>query len=144
MFTLAILFGLSTDYQVFLVSRMNEEWLRSRDNHRAVRAGQAGTARVITAAATIMICVAVSFSLMDNWDIAEFGVGLAVAVALDAFILRTVLVPAVMHMFGNANWSLPRWLDRKLPHLPIEPGEKTPVLRPQRPANPDPRMLMVL
>jgi putative drug exporter of the RND superfamily len=143
-FMLAILFGLSTDYQVFLVSRMNEEWLRSRDNHRAVRAGQAGTARVITAAATIMICVFVAFSLQDNRQIVEFGVGLAAAVALDAFILRTVLVPAVMHMFGHANWSLPRWLDRRLPHLPIEPGEETPVLRPHRPANPDPRMLMVL
>jgi putative drug exporter of the RND superfamily len=146
-FMLAILFGLSTDYQVFLVSRMNEEWLRSRDNHRAVRAGQAGTARVITAAATIMICVFVTFSLMDNRDIAEFGIGLAIAVALDAFILRTILVPAVMHMSGNANWSLPGCLDRRLPRLAIEPGEpgeETPVPRPHKPANPDPRMLMSL
>jgi putative drug exporter of the RND superfamily len=143
-FTLAILFGLSTDYQVFLVSRMNEEWVRGRDNHRAVRAGQAGTARVITAAAAIMICVFVTFSLIGNRDIAEFGIGLAAAVALDAFILRTILVPAVMHMSGDANWSLPGWLGRRLPRLPIEPGEQTPVLRSHKPANPDPRMLTVL
>jgi RND superfamily putative drug exporter len=145
-FTLAILFGLSTDYQVFLVSRMNEEWARSGDNGRAVRTGQAGTARVITAAATIMICVFVAFSLMGQLAVAEFGVGLAAAVALDAFILRTVLVPAMMHMFGNANWSLPRWLDRGLPHLAIEPRGETPgqqAPRPQGPVNPDPRALMV-
>ena len=143
-FTLAILFGLSTDYQVFLVSRMNEEWARSKDNGRAVRTGQAGTARVITAAATIMICVFAVFSLMGQIQVAEFGVGLAAAVALDAFILRTVLVPAVMHMFGNANWSLPGWLDRRLPHLAIEPREEQPVIRPDGPANPDPITLMAL
>jgi RND superfamily putative drug exporter len=121
--TLAILFGLSMDYQVFLVSRMNEEWAQGRDNRRAVRTGQVETGRVITAAAAIMICVFATFSLMGSRGIAEFGGGLAVAVALDAFILRTVLVPAVMHLFGNANWWLPRWLDRRLPHLAIEPPE---------------------
>ena len=145
-FALAILFGLSTDYQVFLVSRMNEEWVRGRDNGRAVRTGQAGTARVITAAATIMICVFVAFSLMGQLAVAEFGIGLAAAVALDAFILRTILVPALMHMFGNANWSLPRWLDRSLPHLAIEPRGETPgqpAPRPQGPANPDQRALIV-
>jgi RND superfamily putative drug exporter len=120
-FILPILFGLSTDYQVFLVSQMNEEWARTRDNHRAVRAGQAGTARVITAAATIMICVFLAFSVMSMRTVAEFGISLTVAVALDAFILRTVLVPAIMHMSGRANWLLPRWLDRRLPHLAIEP-----------------------
>jgi len=139
-----VLFGLSTDYQVFLVSRMNEEWLRSRDNGRAVRAGQAGTARVITAAATIMILVFVAFSFIGNRDITEFGIGLAAAVALDAFILRTILVPAVMHMSGKANWSLPGWLDRRLPHLPIEPGQETPALRPDQAASPDPKTLMAL
>jgi putative drug exporter of the RND superfamily len=118
---LAILFGLSMDYQVFLVSRMNEEWARSRDNRRAVRTGQVETGRVITAAATIMICVFTAFALMGQRGIAEFGGGLAVAVALDAFIVRTVLVPAAMHLFGDANWWLPRWLDRRLPHLAIEP-----------------------
>ncbi len=124
--TLAILFGLSMDYQVFLVSRMNEEWVHGRRNSVAVRTGQVETARVITAAATIMICVFLTFSFMGSRDVAEFGIGLAAAVALDAFILRTVLVPAAMHLFGNANWWLPRWLDRRLPHLAIEPPEPTP------------------
>jgi RND superfamily putative drug exporter len=121
-FMLPILFGLSTDYQVFLVSRMSEEWTRSRDNHHAVRTGQVGTARVITAAAIIMICVFLAFSIMSPRSIAEFGVGLMAAVALDAFVLRTVLVPAMMHMAGGANWVLPRWLDQRLPHLTIEPA----------------------
>ena len=124
--TLAILFGLSMDYQVFLVSRMNEEWVHGRRNSVAVRTGQVETARVITAAATIMICVFLTFSFMGSRDIAEFGIGLAAAVALDAFILRTVLVPAMMHLFGDANWWLPRWLDRRLPHLAIEPPEPAP------------------
>ena len=124
--TLAILFGLSMDYQVFLVSRMNEEWVHGRRNSVAVRTGQVETARVITAAATIMICVFLTFSFMGSRDIAEFGIGLAAAVALDAFILRTVLVPAVMHLFGDANWWLPRWLDRRLPHLAIEPPQPVP------------------
>jgi len=119
--TLAILFGLAMDYQVFLVSRMNEEWVHGRRNSDAVRTGQVETARVITAAATIMICVFLTFSFLGSRDVAEFGIGLAAAVALDAFILRTVLVPAVMHLFGNANWWLPYWLDRRLPHLAIEP-----------------------
>jgi len=132
--TLAILFGLSMDYQVFLVSRMNEEWVHGRDNRQAVRAGQLETARVITAAAAIMICVFVTFSFLEQRDIAEFGIGLAAAVALDAFLLRTILVPALMHLFGNANWWLPRWLDRRLPHLAIEPPQGTPA--PPAPAVP--------
>ena len=124
--TLAILFGLSMDYQVFLISRMHEEWVHRRDNRQAVRTGQVETGRVITAAAAIMICVFVTFSFLGQRDIAEFGIGLAVAVALDAFLLRTILVPALMHVFGNANWWLPRWLDRRLPHLAIEPPGPTP------------------
>ena len=91
-----------------------------------MRTGQIETGRVITAAATIMICVFLTFSFMGQRDVAEFGIGLAAAVALDAFILRTVLVPAAMHLFGDANWWLPRWLDRRLPHLAIEPPEATP------------------
>ena len=118
---LAVLFGLSMDYQVFLVSRMAEEWSRTGDNARSVLVGQTHTARVITAAAAIMIAVFITFVFMGQVDIAEFGIGLASAVALDAFVLRTVLVPAVMHLFGRANWWLPRWLDRCLPHLTIEP-----------------------
>jgi putative drug exporter of the RND superfamily len=118
---LAILFGLSMDYQVFLVSAMAEEWSRTRDNARSVLAGQTRTARVITAAALIMIAVFTGFVFLGQRDVAEFGVGLAIAVALDAFVLRTVLVPAVMQLAGRANWWLPRWLDRRLPHLAIEP-----------------------
>jgi RND superfamily putative drug exporter len=132
--TLAILFGLSMDYQVFLVSRMNEEWVGGRRNSDAVRTGQVETARVITAAATIMICVFLTFSFLGSRDVAEFGIGLAAAVALDAFILRTVLVPAAMHLFGNANWWLPGWLDRRLPHLAIEPPD--PAGEPARPLMP--------
>jgi RND superfamily putative drug exporter len=118
---LAILFGLSMDYQVFLVSRMAEEWSRTRDNARSVLVGQASTARVITAAAMIMIAMFGAFVFMGQRDVAQFGIGLAAAVALDAFVLRTVLVPAVMYLCGRANWWLPRWLDRRLPHLSIEP-----------------------
>jgi putative drug exporter of the RND superfamily len=123
--TLAILFGLSMDYQVFLVSRMNEEWAGGRGNRRAVRTGLQETARVITAAATIMICVFLTFAFLGLRDTAEFGIGLATAVALDAFLLRTILVPALMHIFGDANWWLPRWLDRRLPRLAIEPPART-------------------
>ena len=117
---LAILFGLSMDYQVFLVSRMHEEWTHTGDNERAIRIGQAETGRVITAAALIMIFVFGAFVLDGQRVIAEFGIGLAAAVAIDAFILRTVLVPALMHLFGPANWWLPGWLDRILPHLSVE------------------------
>jgi putative drug exporter of the RND superfamily len=118
---LSILFGLSMDYQVFLVSRMHEEWTHTGDSRRAVRVGQAETGRVITAAATIMICVFLAFVFGGQRVIAEFGIGLSSAVFLDAFVLRTVLVPAMMHLFGAANWWLPTWLDRRLPHLSVEP-----------------------
>jgi putative drug exporter of the RND superfamily len=94
-----------------------------------VLAGQTFSARVITAAAKIMIPVFIAFVFMGQRDVAEFGIGLAAAVALDAFVLRTVLVPAVMHLCGQANWWLPRWLDRRLPRLAIEPpaAEEPPV-----------------
>src|SRR5271157_3157422 len=119
---LAILFGLSMDYEVFLVSRIREEWAASGDNRQAVRTGQATTGRVIIAAATIMICVFSSFILSGQQITGEIGLGLAAAVLLDAFILRTFLVPALMHLAGRANWWLPGWLDRILPHLSIEPA----------------------
>jgi RND superfamily putative drug exporter len=122
---LAILFGLSMDYQVFLVSRMHEEWVHTHDNRRAVRVGQAETGRVITAAATIMMCVFLSFLLLGQRPVAEFGVGLTAAVALDAFVLRMLLVPSLMQLFGKANWYLPAWLDRIVPKLSIE-GDATP------------------
>jgi RND superfamily putative drug exporter len=120
---LAILFGLSMDYQVFLVSRMHEEWVHARDNARAVTIGQAATGRVITAAATIMIAVFLAFMFGGQRVIAEFGLGLASAVFIDAFVLRTILVPALMHLFGPANWWLPRWIDSWLPHLAVEPAD---------------------
>jgi RND superfamily putative drug exporter len=120
---LAILFGLSMDYQVFLVSRMHEEWVHGGDNERAIRVGQATTGRVITAAAAIMISVFIAFAFGGQRVIAEFGIGLAAAVFLDAVILRTVLVPSMMHLFGTANWWLPKGLDRRLPHLSVEPVE---------------------
>jgi RND superfamily putative drug exporter len=120
---LAILFGLSMDYQVFLVSRMHEEWDETGDNHRAVRAGQAATGRVITAAAAIMVCVFLAFVFGGRRPIGEFGLGLSTAILLDALVLRTVLVPAVMQLFGRANWWIPSWLDRGLPHLSVDGPE---------------------
>ncbi|MBV9025864.1 MAG: MMPL family transporter [Streptomycetaceae bacterium] len=120
---LSVLFGLSMDYQVFLVSRMYEEWLATRDNRRAVRIGLAETSRVINSAAVIMISVFLAFVLSGDRTIAMFGIGLATAVALDAFVLRTLLVPALMHLLGAANWWLPAWLDRRLPRIGIEPPE---------------------
>jgi len=122
---LSILFGLSMDYQVFLVSRMHEEWLRTHDNEVAVRTGQASTGRVITAAAAIMMCVFLAFLLAGQRVIAEFGIGLAAAVFLDAFILRTVLVPATMHLLGDSNWWLPAPVDRALPHVAVEAAESS-------------------
>ncbi|MDT0609420.1 MMPL family transporter [Streptomyces lancefieldiae] len=119
----SVLFGLSMDYQVFLVSRMYEEWLETGDNRRAVRVGLAETSRVINSAAVIMISVFLAFVLTGDRVIAMFGIALAAAVALDAFVLRTLLVPALMHLLGNANWWLPRRLDRLLPRISIEPPE---------------------
>ncbi|MET7696175.1 MMPL family transporter [Streptomyces sp. NPDC005485] len=122
---LSLLFGLSMDYQVFLVSRMHEEWVHTKDNARAVRVGLAETSRVINSAALIMVCVFLAFVLSGDSGAAMAGVGLAAAVALDAFILRTALVPAAMHLLGNSNWWLPVWLDKRLPHLAVEPKEDT-------------------
>ncbi|MEU9271298.1 MMPL family transporter [Streptomyces sp. NPDC048251] len=119
----SVLFGLSMDYQVFLVSRMYEEWLETGDNRRAVRVGLAETSRVINSAAVIMISVFLAFVLSGDRVIAMFGIALAAAVALDAFVLRTLLVPALMHLLGSANWWLPRRLDRHLPRISIEPPE---------------------
>ncbi|MEU7722265.1 MMPL family transporter [Streptomyces tibetensis] len=119
----SVLFGLSMDYQVFLVSRMYEEWLETGDNRRAVRVGLAETSRVINSAAVIMISVFLAFVLSGDRVIAMFGIALAAAVALDAFVLRTLLVPALMHLLGGANWWLPRWLDKRMPRISIEPPE---------------------
>src|SRR5258708_3865665 len=123
---LAVLFGLSMDYEVFLVSRIREEWAATGDNHRAVRTGQATTGRVIIAAATIMILVFSAFILSGQQAIGEIGITLAPAVHLHPFPLRTPLAPALMHLAGRANWWLPGWLDRILPHLSIEPADGPP------------------
>ncbi|MFF3453081.1 MMPL family transporter [Streptomyces sp. NPDC002730] len=120
---LSLLFGLSMDYQVFLVSRMHEEWVHTKDNARAVRVGLAETSRVINCAALIMICVFSAFVLSGDMEGAMAGIGLAAAVALDAFILRTALVPAAMHLLGKSNWWLPAGLEKRLPHLAVEPRE---------------------
>ncbi len=112
------------DYEVFLVRRMHEEWLKLRDNDAAVRTGQAITGRTITAAAAIMIVVFSSFVITTNRIIMMIGLGMAVAIFIDALLIRTVLVPAAMHIFGRANWALPGFLDRRLPRLNLEGGEQ--------------------
>lgn len=119
MFT--ILFGLSMDYEVFLLSRMREEWRLTHDNSSAVADGLAKTARVITAAAAIMVCVFGSFVIGDPLHVLKvFGLGLAAAVLIDATLVRMVLVPSIMELIGDANWWMPSWLDRVVPHLGIE------------------------
>ena len=116
----AVVFGLSMDYEVFLVSRIREEWVRHRDASAAVADGIAFTGRVISAAAAIMVCVFLSFMLGNERTIKEFGFGLAAAVFLDALVVRCVLLPAVLELLGPTTWRLPRWLDARLPHINIE------------------------
>ena len=116
----AILFGLSMDYEVFLLSRIREEYLRTGNNGQAVADGLSATARVITAAAAIMCTFFLSFVLGDNIIIKLFGIGFASAIFIDATLIRLVIVPSTMELLGDANWWLPRWLDRILPHLDVE------------------------
>ena len=127
----SVLFGLSMDYEVYTVSRMQEEWrrLRSRPedpawrNHAAVTAGQAHSTRIVTAAAGIMILVFGSFLPGGHHLLQEFGFGLGFSVLIDALLIRSMLLPAVMHLIGPANWYLPARLARALPRLDIEAGE---------------------
>ena len=126
----AVVFGLSMDYEVFLMSRMHEEWERTGDAAHAMRHGLAATGRVITAAAAIMVCVFASFILGDSLTIKLFGVGLASAVFLDAFLIRAVLVPALMALMGPRAWWLPRRLDRSLPRLNVDPALHDPAPEP--------------
>jgi len=128
----AIVFGLSMDYEVFLISRVHEEWERSRDASDAVARGLQSTGRVITAAAAIMVLVFASFALGDDRVIKLFGLGLASAVLFDAVIIRCLLVPALMEIFGRHAWWLPAWLERRLPRLAIEAPGRAP--RPPDPA----------
>jgi RND superfamily putative drug exporter len=118
----AILFGLSMDYEVFLISRIHEEWLKSGDNRTAVRDGLASTGKTITAAALIMIMIFGSFILAGGERIIkEFGLGLAAGIFMDAVLIRMAIVPAVMFMLGRSNWWFPKWLDKKLPRAAIDP-----------------------
>jgi RND superfamily putative drug exporter len=125
----AIVFGLSMDYEVFLISRVHEEWVNTRDASMAVARGLQTTGRVITAAAAIMVVVFGSFALGDDRVIKMFGIGLASAVFFDAVIIRCLLVPAIMELLGRRAWWLPSWLDRRLPRLAIESPEAVPALR---------------
>jgi RND superfamily putative drug exporter len=117
----AILFGLSMDYEVFLISRIREEYLKDGDTSRAVADGLAKTARVITAAAAVMVVVFLSFVTSQEVFLKLFGIGLAVAIFLDATVVRMVLVPAVMQLLGKWNWWIPNWLERALPRIDVEP-----------------------
>jgi putative drug exporter of the RND superfamily len=118
----AIVFGLSMDYQVFLVTRIHEEWVKTGDNELAVRNGLATTGKTITAAALIMILVFGSFILGGERVIKEFGLGLAGGVLVDAVVIRMAIVPSLLTLFGRANWWFPKWLDR-LPDIGLEQSD---------------------
>ena len=126
-FLFAIVFGLSMDYEVFLMSRIHEEWESSEDSTEAVTRGLALTGRVITAAAAIMVTVFASFMLGEERIIKLFGLGLASAVLIDAVIIRSVLVPAIMQLLGRRAWYFPQWLGRILPKLHVDSGEAEPL-----------------
>ena len=129
----AVLFGLSMDYQVFLVSRIGEVWRETGDNRQAVVHGLASSARVITSAALIMVAVFSSFILNGDPTVKQFGVGLAVAIAVDATIVRCLLVPAAMVILGRSNWWLPGWLDRLIPNIGLESEDALPPIEPVEP-----------
>jgi putative drug exporter of the RND superfamily len=122
----AIAFGLSMDYEVFLLSRVREEWARTGDNRLAVARGVGATAGVITAAAAIMIAVFAAFMLGSERLLKLFGFGLAIPILLDVLLIRLLLVPAAMQLLGRANWYLPPWLDRLLPSSPVADGRRAP------------------
>jgi RND superfamily putative drug exporter len=137
-FMFTILFGLSMDYEVFLLSRIREEWRRTGDNATAVADGLAKTGRVITAAAAIMVCVFGSFVINDPFRVLKvFGLGLAASIFIDATLVRMVLVPSVMEILGRANWWMPRWLDRVVPTLGAEVDVEH-VIEPERSLAPEP------
>jgi RND superfamily putative drug exporter len=141
MFMFAILFGLSMDYEVFLLSRIREEYNQSGDNTESVIVGITTTARVITCAALIMISVFLSFVFGGDPTIKMMGVGLATAVLVDATLIRLVLVPATMKLLGNANWWFPKWLDRLAPNIDIEGEQWLPAPEHEDDLRPAPREL---
>jgi len=126
MVVLSILFGLSMDYEVFLISRVREEYVRTGDARAAVRTGVGAIGKVIVAAGIIMGVVFWAFVLGDDRTVKAFGVGLGVAILVDALVVRMMLVPALMHLLGRRAWYIPRWLDRALPPLTIEPADHGP------------------
>jgi RND superfamily putative drug exporter len=137
MMLFAVVFGLSMDYEVFLLSRVREEWRRTGDSRTSVADGLAATAKVITAAAAIMVVVFGSFVLEFERDMKMMGIGLATAVLFDATIVRLLLVPATMELLGDRNWWLPRWLDKVMPNLDVE-GHTEPVRpEPEEPGTPE-------
>jgi RND superfamily putative drug exporter len=131
MMMFALLFGLSMDYEVFLLSRIREEYLETGDNASAVAHGMAHTGRVITAAAAIMVSVFGAFILGDQVIVKIIGLGLSTAVLLDATVVRMVLVPSTMELLGDRNWWIPAWLDRLLPHVDVEGRELGAVVAPE-------------
>jgi RND superfamily putative drug exporter len=133
MLMFAIVFGLSMDYEVFLLSRVHEAYLATRDSHRAVAIGIGATARVITTAAAIMVTVFTSFVLSDDPTVKMLAVGMAGAVLIDATVVRMILVPAAMSLLGDAAWWIPRWLDRVLPDLQLEGPVAAPTEEPLAP-----------
>ncbi|MBV9423264.1 MAG: MMPL family transporter [Solirubrobacterales bacterium] len=134
-FLFAIVFGLSMDYEVFLVSRIHEAWMRRRDPTAALIDGLGSTGRVVTAAATIMVCVFLSFVLSDVRVVKLFGLSLATAVFLDAFVVRSLLLPSVLALLGERTWKLPRTLERRLPHIASEaPANETAAAGQARPS----------
>jgi RND superfamily putative drug exporter len=120
MLLLGVLFGLAMDYEVFLVSRMREEFTHGKEPQDALRTGFSHSARVVTAAALIMICVFSSFIASNNQTIKPMGFAFAIGILCDAFVVRMTLVPAVMSLLGRTAWWLPGWLDRILPHVDID------------------------
>lgn len=134
----AILFGLSMDYEVFLITRIREEYVKCGDNATAVRRGLAATGKTITAAALIMILVFGSFILGGELVIKQFGLGLAAGILMDAVLIRMAVVPSLMYLFGKANWWFPSWLDRILPHISVDPELADQSAGPDAPAEPEP------
>jgi putative drug exporter of the RND superfamily len=133
MLMFAIVFGLSMDYEVFLLSRVHESWVKTKDAHRSVAIGIGSTARVITTAAAVMVVVFTSFVLDDDPTVKMLAIGMAAAVLIDSTVIRMVLVPAVMSLLGKWAWWMPRWLDRITPHLDIEGTEHLAKLAPEEP-----------
>jgi RND superfamily putative drug exporter len=130
--TFAVTFALSIDYEIFLLARMREGYANTGTTSGAIAYGLGNTARVITGAAAIMIAVFIAFAATDFYTIRQLGVGLGVAILIDATLVRLFLLPAIMTRCGRLNWSLPRWLERCLPSIPVEPTRRADPPIPRR------------